>query len=128
MARLFTDEDVSPRIAEHLQKLNHDALTTEQAGRRGSTDNDQPVFATQQDRILITHNRADFLLLHDAWRQWSQLWGVTAAHTAIVAVDQWRVESLAFIIHNFLLATPDLGNGNLMYRWQLASRSWMRYP
>ncbi len=57
-------------LASLLAAQGLDCLTTVDAGRLGSTDEGQLDFATQQGRILITHNRVDFENLAVDW--WSR--------------------------------------------------------
>jgi hypothetical protein len=62
-ARLYFDEDVSARLAESISARGFDLLTTTAAGRLGASDLVQLQFASNQDRVLTTHNRRDFEVL-----------------------------------------------------------------
>jgi predicted nuclease of predicted toxin-antitoxin system len=70
--RLYFDEDVSVEIATNLTARGFDVLTVRDAGRRQLADEAQLAFAAQEQRSLVTHNRADFELLHEQY--------VTAQH------------------------------------------------
>jgi hypothetical protein len=51
-------------LAVALRRRGLDVLTTHEAGRNGSTDEEQPRFAITQLRCLVTFNRGDFAQLH----------------------------------------------------------------
>ncbi len=63
-ARLYLDEDVYHAVAVGLRRRGFDVLTTSEAGRCGSSDEDQLGFAASQRRVLFTFNRGDFARLH----------------------------------------------------------------
>jgi predicted nuclease of predicted toxin-antitoxin system len=67
---ILLDEDNSHRVAEGLRQRGIDAISVHEIGRsrRGLSDEDQLAFATQQGRVLITYNRADYQLLDWTWR------------------------------------------------------------
>lgn len=65
--RLYLDEDVDPQIAERLTTTGLDILTTREAGRRGSTDEEQLIFAAGEDRAIYSHNVRDFEQLARSW-------------------------------------------------------------
>ena len=64
------DEDMSYRVAEGLRQRGVDAISVHEVGRanRQVSDADQLEFATQQGRVLVTYNRADFQALDATWR------------------------------------------------------------
>lgn len=62
--KLYFDEDMSAILAARLRKAGWDVLTTHQAHRRSSDDQSQLQFATNQQRILVTRNYADFQRIH----------------------------------------------------------------
>ncbi len=55
-AALYLDECIDSEVAVRLRGDGYDILTTLEAGRLGSGDEDQLDFATQQRRIFFTHN------------------------------------------------------------------------
>lgn len=83
---LYLDENVSGRLGEMLRTFGHDVFTTDDLGRKGSTDGDQFSFTAHAGRVFVTHDAGDFELLHEAWRRWSHDWGVTegAVHAGIL--------------------------------------------
>ena len=137
MARLYLDSDVSVRLAPLLQAAGHDAVTAANQGRRRATDEEQLLAAAQQGRILVTHNRKDFVLLHAAWQRWPTAWGVSApAHAGILVLDQAREPELTVALATLLAVTPPVPLSNALYWWrflggwhqQLPDHRWVRYP
>lgn len=60
----YLDEDVPLSFGEALRVRGVDALSTQQAGNKGFTDLEQLLFADEHGRVIITHNKKDFILLH----------------------------------------------------------------
>lgn len=63
---LYLDEDVDVALASALRQRGIDAVTTQEAGNIAWPDDDQLTFATQAGRAFFTHNRSDFVRLHQA--------------------------------------------------------------
>jgi len=57
---LYLDEDVDILIAAMLRARGFGAVTTQEAGMIGSSDEDQLAKAVVLERTFLTHNRADF--------------------------------------------------------------------
>ncbi len=66
MARLYTNENFRRRIVEVLRESGHDVLTSFEAGNANLSipDNEVLDFARQNNRIVLTFNRKDFIRLH----------------------------------------------------------------
>lgn len=62
--KVYLDEDVHTFIAPALRLRSWEALTTEEAGRRGANDLDQVTFATDHGYAILTYNSSDFPRLH----------------------------------------------------------------
>ena len=62
--KVYLDEDVYYAVALGLRRRGYDVLTTAEAERRGSDDEDQLRFAATQGRVLVTFNRGHFARLH----------------------------------------------------------------
>ena|GEM_PF-3011747 len=64
------DEDLSYRVAEGLRQRGVDVLSVHEVGRanRKVSDAEQLEYATQQGRVLVTYNRADYQALDATWR------------------------------------------------------------
>ena len=66
MARFYSNENFAIDIVQILRNYGHDVLTSCEAGQANQSIPDPEVlkFATNQNRILITFNRDDFIELH----------------------------------------------------------------
>ena len=60
--RFHLDEHVNPAIARELRRRGIDVTTTVEAKLRTQSDESQLTFATQEGRVLVTHDD-DFLRL-----------------------------------------------------------------
>lgn len=137
MTSLYLDSDVSVHVAGFLRAAGHDAVTTEELGLRRATDDQQLLVASQQGRVMVTHNRKDFVLLHDAWRRWAAAWGfLTApAHPGILVLDHRPESELAAAVSAFLAAISPVPTTTALYWWrhtsgwhvQLSDRQWVLY-
>lgn len=61
--RYLIDEDLSPEVAEAARGLGLDAVSVHELGRRGLPDAELFAFSIQENRIVVTRNRDDFLAL-----------------------------------------------------------------
>ena len=68
MARLYADEQFPREVSELLQKMGHDVLTVQAAGKAnlGIPDEEVLAFAVSNNRTVLTLNRQDFMRLHRA--------------------------------------------------------------
>ncbi len=66
MANLYSNENFPFDIVTILRQKGHNILTSYEAGQANQRIPDEEVliFATQQNRIVITLNRDDFIRLH----------------------------------------------------------------
>ena len=66
MGRFYSNENIAAQVVSELRRLDHDVLTTIEAGNANAAVPDAEVlaFAVAQGRILITNNRRHFLRLH----------------------------------------------------------------
>jgi Domain of unknown function (DUF5615) len=136
VAAFYLDSDVSVRLAPWLRVAGHDAVTSGDQGHRQATDDEQLLIAAQQGRIVLTHNRKDFVLLHDAWRRWPLAWGFPAqAHNGILVLDQHSERELAAVVDEFVTMSATVVLGSALYWWrhrsgwhhQLTDRRWVPY-
>ncbi|MBA2447771.1 MAG: DUF5615 family PIN-like protein [Chloroflexi bacterium] len=69
--RFLLDEDLSWRVAEGLRARGVDAVSVHEIGRgnRRVPDEEQLSYATEQGRVFVTYNRADFQALDGHWRR-----------------------------------------------------------
>ena len=60
---LYLDEDVDVLVAVLLRAHGFGAVTAQDAGQKGKTDDEQLAYAISQQRALLTHNRDHFAAL-----------------------------------------------------------------
>lgn len=67
MARFYSNENFPQGTVEALRQLGHDVLTSHEAGRSRQSIPDEDVlsYATEQNRVVLTLNRRDFISLHN---------------------------------------------------------------
>ena len=126
MAQLYTDHNVAVRVAEILHQSGHEALIARDVGLARAEDDEHLLFAVQQGRTLLTHNRKDFILLHNALCRWSAAWPAQPAphHFGILVLQQdIGAAELSHAVDSFLASAPYLPNE--LYRWQQNS-GWTR--
>lgn len=124
MVAFYLDADVTLQLADDLRSRSHSAVTARDVGLDTAADDRQLLAAAQQSSILITHNRRDFVLLHQAWLNWSSAWGVVTPHSGVLVVAQEPADRLAQEVDTFLPLIPSLTN--LLYRWR-PSQGWERW-
>jgi hypothetical protein len=107
MADLHLDNNVSLLLAQILRDAGHSVAAARDLGLAAATDDTQLLVAAQSGRILVTHNRKDFMLLHDAWRTWPRAFGLALpAHPGILALDQAPPTVLSRAIEELLVPAP----------------------
>lgn len=57
---VYLDEDVNVLIAELVRPQNFRVLTVTKAKRKGKSDAEQLEFSTENDYVILTHNRRDY--------------------------------------------------------------------
>jgi hypothetical protein len=66
--RLYLDRHIIGRLAIDLRGRGFDLLTTEEAAKDTSSDEEQLSFAAAEQRAIFTFNIRDFAPLHDQWQ------------------------------------------------------------
>lgn len=92
MAKLYANENLDLAIVEILRSLQHDVLTTLEAGNANQKVPDSEVlaFAHKQNRIVVTFNYQDFKQLHR----------ISPTHSGIIICTEDKdVAALAQRIH-----------------------------
>jgi hypothetical protein len=64
---LYTDEDVSSRLAPALRQRGFNALSTAEADNLRRNDERQLAYATAQNMAILTCNAKDFIPLSKRW-------------------------------------------------------------
>jgi hypothetical protein len=122
---LYFDENVSHSLITLLQHDNHRILTAGTLGLSGRrSDIEQLITATEQSALLITHNTADFKLLHLAWYALAQRWGSAEQHAGILILRQLPTKDLHQPLASFLNARNSLRG--TCWTW-FPPAGWVRY-
>ncbi len=83
--KLLLDEMHAPGIADSLTEESFDVVAVAaQPGLRGMRDEDLLTYATDHERVLVTENVADFMLLTDRWV------GTGNEHTGLIFTNPKR--------------------------------------
>jgi len=122
MGRVYLDEGLSSITDTRLTRLGEDVVDARSIVRHGTSDHHHLAVATLLNRVLVTYNRADFELLHNAWRDWSARFGrpPLATHAGILVVPQPPVmipNIAADLIHSFLNDQTTGSLANRLYVW-----------
>jgi len=99
LIRLYLDEDSMDRVlVDALRARGIDILTVQEVGTQGYTDERQLDWATQQKRVLYSHNIADFCRLHSAWVELGKIHhGIALLQQNTTIGDQ--VRGIASLMH-----------------------------
>lgn len=84
MARisLYLDEHIQSALGESLRARGVDILTTQEARNIGVEDVDQLLFASQNNRSLLSYNKRHFAKIHSDWISTKR------SHGVIILSDQ----------------------------------------
>jgi Domain of unknown function (DUF5615) len=112
--KLLLDEQISGKVAERLRVRGHDvAAATDEPSLRGLTDPDLFEVAQEQDRSVVTYNRADF---EPITREFAHLnrehHGLGIVHPT--RFPSWEFARLAAALEE-LMEGPDLGRSFLVW-------------
>ena len=124
MARFYFDEDISSQLVRLLLERGHDVHTVDDARLRTAADYEQLLYVSLTNRLLVTHNEADFKLLHGAWRRWSAAWSVGPIpdHPGILIIPQTprlRHRDAVVVLEELVESGAELRN--LIFAWRRRS-------
>jgi len=104
--RLYLDEDVPSSLEQALINRGVDVVTTVGAGNRANSDEAQLIFSTSRQRVIITHNKKDFILLHNEYVK------ARKTHSGIILSDQLPVGTMLKRVMKlwFSLSPEDMKN------------------
>ena len=100
----YLDENVNVLLAERLRADGYDVLTTRDAGRLGSDDDDQLLFAAREGRVLYTHNMKDFRRIAMEWARAGR------SHAGLLYSSEEEPATVHGWITAALRLNPDLTN------------------
>ncbi len=107
MARLYKNENFRKRIVEILREMGYDVLTSFEAENANLSIPDDKVleFTYENNRIVLTFNRKDFIQLHNQ----------NPTHSGIIVCTEDKDNvALAQRIHNEILSLKDETNNQLI--------------
>ncbi|HEX4962548.1 MAG TPA: DUF5615 family PIN-like protein [Thermoanaerobaculia bacterium] len=84
---LYTDEDISVRLAVLLRSRGYQAASAEEEGTRGLTDEEQLAFASERGWTILSYNKKDFVLLARRW------FAASREHAGIVLSRQFNSQA-----------------------------------
>ncbi|MGI8461150.1 MAG: DUF5615 family PIN-like protein [Solirubrobacterales bacterium] len=91
--KLLLDEQISPRVAERLQRFGHDAIAVSKlASLQGKSDEAVFLAARETGRAVVTYDRDDFLVLAAGFAER----GLT--HDGLVIINPKRLPSREFTV------------------------------
>jgi predicted nuclease of predicted toxin-antitoxin system len=102
---IYLDECVDQRLAQFLRAQGFDVITVQEAGTASDEDEDQLLYASDQGRVLLSHNQLDFRRLHAAFERDGR------AHQGIMLVPQTvplsRLEIRVRLLLDWAASFPD---------------------
>lgn len=104
--KLYLDEDVPFAFAQALLNRGVDVITTQEVRNDSKSDTEQLDYATREQRVIFTHNKKDFILLHNEYLQHIK------EHAGIILSDQLPIGILLkrFMRLWFSLSAEDMKN------------------
>jgi hypothetical protein len=127
MPILYLDEDMKIEVADLLIAPDRSVRTTRGEGRLRAGDPFQLLYAAERDWTLVTCNREDYHLIHDAWLLWAHHWGLTRMHAGILTLDQGHfTETIVAAVDSFF--GGDFSPlRNTVYDWSARDGVWRKY-
>ena len=77
MNDFYADEDVKREIVNLLCSKGHNIATAQQAGNAGISDKEQLEYASHKGIPIITHNKIDFIKLHQSEQEHSGIFSIS---------------------------------------------------
>ena len=101
MTDLYADEDTIREIVDRLSSEGHHIKTAQEAGNSGLSDQEQLSYAHENNEPIITHNKIDFIKLHQSGQEHSGIFSVSRNMTN---------EQAAVRTHDAISKSPDMAN------------------
>jgi len=126
LAGLYLDHNMSLHLVSPLEAIGHDVATARELNLTRIPDDAQLLAAVRAGRVLVTHDRGDFTLLHDAWLTWPAAFQVAfPPHPGIFVLDAAPHQILLETLDHFLAATPLTSLVSSLFWWHRHS-GWRR--
>jgi hypothetical protein len=121
MADFFLDHNANQGIVAELTARNHSVVTAIGQRRDRASDPEILLSSVRERRTVITYNRGDFRMLHDAWLRW----GMSPRHYGILIIPQgWTPTQAAEEISRMVASRPGLRNE--LWDWR-PSTGWTQF-
>lgn len=65
--KLYLDENVDVSVAAALRRHGIDVVTARDYGKLGASDEEHLALAGSEERLVVSHDIADFAMLHQQW-------------------------------------------------------------
>ena len=118
LIRLYLDADVDVKLAANLRRAGYDCVSAREVGNAALDDETQIVFATNEGRVLLTHNIQDFVPIFERW------WHANRNHPGIVVSQQIPLGELQRQVMRLLdTVTADEMKNNLRNLAEFAERT-----
>ena len=115
---LYTDADVTPKLARLLRERGFDAISAHEADNTELEDSEHLAYAVGQGRAILTYNSKDYAPLFDQYR-WAG-----REHRGILVSEQLRIGELLRRVLRFLnVVTADEMRNNYKNLAEFAERS-----
>lgn len=126
MPRFYLDNDVSLGLVPLLKERGHTLETARGLGHSAAGDDAQLLIAVQRQATLVTYNRRDFELLHDAWRTWPTAFSLDfPPHSGILTLAHAPVAEQMTAIDELLNVETFGRLRNELFSWR-HGRGWQR--
>lgn len=101
ITKFYADENFPLNFVKEIRGLGYDVLTSAEAGQSNQSISDENVlnFAQQEERVVITLNREDFITLHKQGKEHSGI---------IICKEDQETQQQTILIHELLLNNPFL--------------------
>jgi predicted nuclease of predicted toxin-antitoxin system len=107
---LLLDEDVHSGLALALRKRGYDVVHAQELDRKGKSDSEQLLFATQQKRCIFTFNVKDFVILHNQYAKSGK------EHCGIIVSKQLSFkETMSKLLHLLQYKAKETMKNNLAF-------------
>jgi hypothetical protein len=110
--KLYLDEDVPFAFAQALLNRGVDVITTQEVRNDSLSDAEQLDYAVEKRRTLFTHNKKDFIVLHNGYLQNQE------EHSGIILSDQLPIGT---ILRRFMKLWFSVDDENMKNRVEFLS-------
>jgi predicted nuclease of predicted toxin-antitoxin system len=117
LVALYTDADVTPKLAKLLRERGFDAVSAHEVGNAELEDSEHLAYAASQGRVILAYNSKDYAPLFD------QYWWAGREHHGIIVSEQLPIGELLRRVLRFLnTVTPDEMRNNYRNLAEFAER------